>query len=76
LTTTSRCSTDARGREAAVAIRRYVNDEIAATAIRFAANDTSEFEFVCECGDLACTAFVTMTLAEYQQSEPGSVGAH
>ncbi|HEU5363380.1 MAG TPA: hypothetical protein VFU56_08540 [Gaiellaceae bacterium] len=61
------------GRGAAVAIRRYVNDEIARTAIRFDLDDGGRFEFLCECGDLSCNRRVKLTLPEYRASEPGSI---
>lgn len=66
--------TDAPSTRAAVSIRRYVNDEIAAVAGRFDTGD--EFEFVCECGDLACVRRVKMTLAQYKSTDPGSVVRH
>jgi hypothetical protein len=71
MTTTGYAPTDSS--EPAIFVRRYVNDEIAEVASRFDANDGSEFEFVCECGDLLCRGLVKMTLAEYRASGPGSV---
>jgi hypothetical protein len=62
--------------EAAVAIRRFVNDEIARVATSFDGNDGSEFEFLCECGDLACQELVHMPLAAYAATPPGSVVGH
>jgi hypothetical protein len=38
----------------AVGIRRYVNDEVARVAHRFDPDHTHRFEFLCECGRLAC----------------------
>jgi hypothetical protein len=64
------------GEDAAVAIRRFVNDEIAETASRFGGDDASEYQFVCECGELSCQGRVVMTLRQYRLSEPGSVVGH
>jgi hypothetical protein len=60
----------------AVGIRRYVNDEVARVAHRFNPDDSNKFEFLCECGRLACGDTVKMTLADYAESTPGSVVAH
>jgi hypothetical protein len=48
---------------------RDVNERIAESAERF---DASSTEFVCECGDQACTDRVEATLEEYEdvRSEP------
>ena len=62
-------------RAAAVSVRRLVNDEILDAATRFGDGSTL-FEFVCECGDLKCRVFVSMTLADYRESTPGSVVGH
>lgn len=43
---------------------REVNERIAETAERFAADDT---EFVCECADPSCTTRVEATLEEYER---------
>jgi hypothetical protein len=59
-----------------VFVRRYVNEEVAAKAGGFDANDGSQFEFVCECGDLLCHGLVELTLAEFRASAPGSVIGH
>ena len=64
-------------RDAAVGIRRIVNEEIAAVAIRFEPKVGETFEFFCEFGDLRCRAMVDLTLAEYRQlGAPGSVVGH
>ena len=63
------------GLESAVSVRRFVNDEIASVAARWGDQET-EFEFICECGDLSCRVFLKMTLADYHESTPGSVIAH
>lgn len=60
----------------AVAIRRFVNDEIASRASAFDRDDGNVFAFVCECGDLACRGTVRMTLETYASSAPGSVVGH
>lgn len=60
----------------AVGVRRYVNDEIARMGSRFDVDSLKEFDFLCECGSLACRAVVKMTLADYGESVPGSVVAH
>jgi hypothetical protein len=59
---------------AAVSVRRFVNDEIAAG--RLDTNDGDEFEFLCECGDLSCDLRITRTLSDFSNSEPGSVVGH
>jgi hypothetical protein len=76
MSTTSYPPNESPGRRAAVSIRRYVNEEIARTAGRIAADENGEFEFLCECGDLSCERRVRMALAAYRSSEPGSVVAH
>jgi hypothetical protein len=65
----------APGFGAAVSIRRFVDEEVALVASRFDANEGSQFEFLCECGELACRQTVSMTVAEYRAS-PGSVVGH
>jgi hypothetical protein len=66
--------TMASASEAVVALRRFVNDEIAVTARRFTVGPEPEsFEFLCECGALSCERRVSMTLAEYATTAPGSV---
>jgi hypothetical protein len=73
---TSHAQSESSHRDAAVRIRRYVNDEIAERASGFRGQGSSRFEFVCECGDLSCTARVEATLAEYRASERGSIVGH
>lgn len=46
------------------ALFRDVNERIAESAERFAADST---EFVCECSDQACTERVAATLDEYEE---------
>lgn len=48
----------------AEALFRDVNERIAETADRF---DAERAEFVCECGDQACTERVSASLHEYEQ---------
>ena len=69
-------STLEASREEAISVRRFVNDFIAERATTY--HDAAEraFEFVCECGDLACDGVVKMTLAEYRSAEPGSLITH
>jgi hypothetical protein len=69
-------SSEAASRAAVVEIRRFVNDEIYRVASRLTSDSGDEFEFVCECGQLACTRFVSKRLADFEQSKPGSVVAH
>lgn len=64
------------GRDAAVSVRRFVNEEIAQVANGFDADEGNLFEFVCECGDLSCDCYVDMTVAAYRSCAPGSVVAH
>jgi hypothetical protein len=61
---------------AAVSIRRLVNDEIADLASTLASAEADQFEFVCECGNLSCPGRVEMTLAQYRASPPGSILSH
>lgn len=68
-------TTPSPGTDAAVAMRRFVNDEIAKVGGRFD-DPPGRYEFLCECGDLACDGRVELTLAEYQASTPGSVLVH
>jgi hypothetical protein len=64
-------------RASAVAVRRLVNDAIRETANDLQLRSGDErFEFVCECGDLRCRRHVTLVLADYDATEPGSVTAH
>ena len=63
------------GLEPAVSVRRFVNDEIARVAARWG-DEGTEFEFICECGDLSCRVFLQLTLADYHARSPGSVIAH
>jgi hypothetical protein len=72
--TTSRRTDEQFG--SAVDVRRFVNDTIRDTAMRFGDDPAAVYEFVCECGSLGCRAQVKLTLAEYEASEPGSVRAH
>ena len=62
------------GADAAVSIRRYVNEEIARVGERF--DVSAEYEFLCECGDLGCELRVTMTVGRYRATAPGSVVGH
>ena len=64
------------GTDSAVAIRRFVNDEIAHIAKRLDPDDRYEYEFICECGDLECERRANLTVAEYQGLLPGSVVGH
>jgi hypothetical protein len=67
----------APGVGAAISVRRFANDEIA--RVGSSLDDLGEghrFEFLCECGDLSCSQFAKMTVAEYRASSPGSVVAH
>jgi hypothetical protein len=64
------------GAASAVAVRRYVNDEIARIGARVDAGETTAFEFLCECGRLGCDGLVTLTLADYAERAPGTVVAH
>ena len=67
---------DSFGADAAVSLRRHVNDEVARTAERYKITEGDRFQFVCECGDLTCRQLVTLTLTGYAASPPGSVLAH
>lgn len=69
-------ATSRQVKSAAVGVRRYVNDEIARVVLRFDADKSTEFEFVCECGRLGCHSVVKLTLAEYGMTSPGSVVGH
>jgi hypothetical protein len=60
----------------AVDVRRFVNDSIRDTAERFGGDSETVYDFVCECGDLRCRQLVSLTLAEYDESEAGSVQTH
>ena len=64
------------GHDAAVLVRRFVNEQIAQVANDFDADEGNLFEFVCECGDLSCDCYVDMTVAAYRGCAPGSVVAH
>jgi hypothetical protein len=61
---------------AAIDVRRYVNDEIARVAARLDPEHSARFACLCECGTLACRAVVSLTLAEFAASAPGSVVSH
>ena len=63
------------GHEAAVSIRRVVNDEILQVATPLD-DGAAVFEFLCECGDLSCRGLVAMTLADYRATSPGSIVSH
>ena len=66
-----------RGHHGGTAVRRVVNDNIAAIAMsRFQDRNGDLVEFLCECGDLRCGDFVEMTVAEYRATVPGWVRAH
>jgi len=56
-----------------VDVRRFVNDSIRKLAVQ---NGMPSFDFVCECGDLRCREFVTLSIEEYDSSWPGSLLAH
>lgn len=67
----------APGVGAAISVRRFANDEIARVGRSLDDLDEAHpFEFLCECGDLSCSEFARMTLAEYRASSPGSVVGH
>lgn len=68
-------STRELGIEAAVMLRRFVNDELARVASRFDWNGR-EYEFVCECGNLRCDGIVKLTLADFRATRPRSVVGH
>ena len=60
---------------AVLEVRRLINDHIAEVAIRLDDRLGEPFDFVCECGDLRCGAFVSMTIVRYQATSPGDVRA-
>lgn len=62
--------------DAAIGVRRLANDSIAERAAAFHDAPDALVEFVCECGDLACQDAVTLTLAEYRATTPGSLVGH
>jgi hypothetical protein len=64
------------GKAGAVSIRRTVNDEIARIGATFQADNPTAFEFVCECGELRCAQVVSLSLADYAETTPGSVVGH
>ena len=77
MSSTGSPQTRAPGIGAAISVRRFANEEIA--RVRSSLDDLNEghrFEFLCECGDLSCSEFVRMTVAEYRTSSPGSVVGH
>lgn len=76
MSTTAYPPSGEHGSDAAIVVRRFVNDEIAAAARKFDGGDRTVFEFMCECGDLDCRALIALTLAEYDVSAPGAVVAH
>ena len=45
---------------------RDVNERVEDTAERFTIGDDFAQEFLCECGDTACTERMTLTLREYE----------
>jgi hypothetical protein len=55
---------------AVIEIRRFVNDEIHRVGRRLDADDGSEFEFVCECGDLACIRLVKKSSPNSSRPRP------
>jgi hypothetical protein len=62
---------------ASISVRRFANDEIARVGSSLDNLDEGhQFEFLCECGDLSCSQFARMTIAEYRASSPGSVVGH
>jgi inactivated superfamily I helicase len=50
--------------DAARALAREVNTQIERVAIRF---DSSEGEFLCECGSAECNARLRLTIEEYER---------
>lgn len=62
-------------RQAAVMIRRSVNDAIKSQALKVGVG-SSKWQFVCECGDIDCDGLVELTLVEYDIRAPGFVTAH
>lgn len=76
MSSTAHSESRAPGLRAAVWVRRLANDEVARVASSRDGDEGKQFGFFCECGDLACTQVVTMTVAEYRRSSPGSVVDH
>jgi hypothetical protein len=64
------------GVDTVVALRRFTNAEVARMASRLDEDEGNEFEFICECGDTFCDSRVTMTVAQFLASSPGSVVRH
>jgi hypothetical protein len=60
----------------AVGVRRFANEAIRDAAYVVAESPAATFQFLCECGDLRCDGLVTLTVAQFERSEPGSVLAH
>ena len=77
MSSTAHPESRASGNEAAISGRRLANDEIARVGSSLDDLDEGhQFEFLCECGDLSCSEFVRMTVAEYRASSPGSIVGH
>ena len=58
-------------------IRRYVNESLARAAKEARASEHELCDFLCECGQLSCTAVVRMPHSSFDESsEPGSIVAH
>jgi hypothetical protein len=72
----SSSTSDSPSNNAAVSMRRSINNRIAEAAMRFDLDHEGEFEFICECGEFSCDRRITMTLAKYRDCSPGSVLAH
>jgi hypothetical protein len=49
------------------ALFRSVNERIAETSVRFDNGDATDAEFLCECGDPACSERLEVPLEEYEQ---------
>ena len=76
-TAPSNASVDLSAVQAARSIRRLVNRSIYDKAVELRVADDVPLEFVCECGDLRCTALVNITLPEFDRlARPGVVTAH
>lgn len=66
----------AAGAGGAQSIRRFVNDEISAFAATLTIDESTPFQFLCECGDLRCRETIPLTLPSYRVTSPGSIVAH
>jgi len=56
--------------------RRFVNDSIHDVAQGFDGDPEAIYQFLCECGDRRCERVVSLTLADYAESQAGSVRAY